>query len=314
MKLDRTVGTSVILLVTFAFCRGSAYSLTTVAFTVLSSGTVAFLRFAIGALALIIWAAFSIRGLSWLARDWKPILVFSLIGNSIPFSLMTLGQETVPSGLASVMMALTPMFSAIVAHVSLPDEKLNPRAVIGLAIGFAGVFAIVYARGKIDLNAGMIFGLGALTLAAICIAINIVSVRFFRPTNQLGTATFSLVLAALTLVPFVNFADFRKPIPLDVVYACIALGVVGTAVGWLSLLALSKRASAAFSSTVNYLIPIVGLGIGAIFLKEDVYWTDGVALALIIGGTTLVKSGPARPAMRKEPSDDTEACGQGIQS
>ncbi|WP_349962923.1 DMT family transporter [Rhizobium sp. ZPR3] len=307
MKLDRTIGTSVLLLVTFALCRGSAYSLTTVAFTAMSSGTVAFLRFAIGAIALLAWAAFSIQGVGWLARDWKPILVFALIGNSIPFGLMTLGQETVPSGLASVMMALTPMFSALVAHVCLPDEKLTSRAVVGLAIGFAGVFAIVYARGKINLNAGMLYGLGALTLAAICIAVNIVSVRFFRPTNELGTATFSLVVAAITLAPFINFSDFARPVPMEVVYACVALGTVSTALGWLSLLALSKRANAAFSSTVNYLIPIVGMAIGAIFLNEDIYWTDGVALALIIGGTTLVKSGPARPATSRKAAEEPAA-------
>ncbi|MBB4236236.1 DMT family transporter [Rhizobium esperanzae] len=307
MKLDRTIGVSIFLLVAFALCRGSAYSLTTVAFTALSTGTVAFLRFAIGALALLGWAAFSVRGWRWIKRDWKPILVFALIGNSVPFGLMTLGQQTVPSGLASVMMALTPMFSAIIAHLSLPDEKLNARAILGVGVGFAGVFAIVYARGKINLDAGMLYGLGALTLAAICIAITIVSVRFFRPTNQLGTATLSLVVAAVTLVPFVDFSDFQKPVPLDVIYACIALGVVGTALGWLSLLALSKRASAAFSSTVNYLIPIVGMAIGAIFLNETLYWTDAVALALIIGGTTLVKAGPVAPATSKGPAEEADA-------
>ncbi|MFS8147331.1 DMT family transporter [Rhizobium sp. BR 249] len=296
MKLDRSTGSSIVLLVIFALCRGSAYSLTTVAFTAMSSGTVVFLRFAIGALALLGWAAFSVRGYRWIFRDWKPILVFAVIGNSLPFGLMTLGQETVPSGLASVMMALTPMFSAIIAHLCLQDEKLTSRAVAGLAIGFAGVFAIVYARGKVNLDAAMIYGLGALTLAALCIAVTIVSVRFFRPTNELGTATLSLVVASITLVPFVHISDFDKPIPLNVIYSCIALGVIGTTLGWLSLLTLSKRASAAFSSTVNYLIPIVGMAIGAIFLKEQLFWTDALALALIIGGTTLVKSGGARSA------------------
>lgn len=80
-----------------------------------------------------------------------------------------------------------------------------------------------------DLDAGMVYGLGALTLAAFCIAITIVSVRFFRPTNEVGTATLSLLVASITRVPFIDISDFEKPVPFGVVYSCIALGIVSTA-------------------------------------------------------------------------------------
>ncbi|RUM07898.1 DMT family transporter [Rhizobium chutanense] len=307
MKTGKATGSSIFLLGIFAFCRGSAYSLTTVTLATMSTGTVTFLRLAIGALALLAWAAVVIEDYRWVMRDWKPILVFAVLGNSLPNGLITLGQETVPSGLASVMMALTPMLSAIIAHFSLENEKLTSRAVLGLFVGFCGVFLVVCARGKINLNAGMICGFVALTLAALCIAITIVSMRFFRPTNQHGTATLSLVIASLTLAPFIHWSDFSKQLPLNVIYSCIALGLICTALGWLSMIELSKRASAAFMSTVNYLIPIVGMGIGAMFLSEHIFWTDALALVLIIGGTTLVKGGEARNASTRQLAEAAQA-------
>ncbi|WP_176538844.1 DMT family transporter [Rhizobium sp. J15] len=291
MKPDQSTGSSIFLLGVFALCRGSAYSLTTVALATMSAGTVTFLRLGIGALALLAWAAFAVRGYRWLLRDWKPILVFALIGNSLPNGLITLGQKTVPSGLASVMMALTPLFAAIVAHMCLENEKLTSRAVLGMASGFGGVFVIVYTRGTISLDAGMVYGLGALTLASICIAISIVAVRFFRPANQLGTAALSLLVAAVSLIPFINLPDFATQMPLDVIYSCVALGIICTALGWISMLELSKRANAAFMSAVNYLIPVVGMTIGAILLNEDVFWTDIPAVILIVGGTMLMRAG-----------------------
>ena len=291
MKPDQSTGSSIFLLGVFALCRGSAYSLTTVALATMFAGTVTFLRLGIGALALLAWAAFAVRGYRWLLRDWKPILVFALIGNSLPNGLITLGQKTVPSGLASVMMALTPLFAAIVAHMCLENEKLTSRAVLGMASGFGGVFVIVYTRGTISLDAGMVYGLGALTLASICIAISIVAVRFFRPANQLGTAALSLLVAAVSLIPFINLPDFATQMPLDVIYSCVALGIICTALGWISMLELSKRANAAFMSAVNYLIPVVGMTIGAILLNEDVFWTDIPAVILIVGGTMLMRAG-----------------------
>lgn len=299
MKSNQPTGGSIFLLGIFAFSRGSAYSLTTVALAAMSTGSVTFLRLGIGALVLLAWAAFSVRGFRWLIHDWKPIVVFAVIGNSLPNGLITLGQETVSSGLASVMMALTPMFSAIIAHCWLENEKLTSKAVLGLAIGFSGVVAIVVARGKISLDASMLYGLGALTMASLCIAISIVSVRFFRPMNQLGTAAMSLLAASITLIPFVDLSDFATHLSSEVIYSCLALGTVSTALGWVAMLELSKRASAAFMSTVNYLIPIVGLGIGVAFLSEPLFWTDALALALIFGGTNLIQSGACSALMPK---------------
>ncbi|UXS05392.1 DMT family transporter [Agrobacterium tumefaciens] len=280
---------SVLLLIIFAVCRGSAYSLTTVALAYLSSATITFLRLAIAAAALLVWACWTFGDFRWLKSDWKPIFIFGIFGNSLPNGLITVGQETVPSGLAAVMMALIPIFSAIMAHICLATDKLTLKSFAGVLIGFFGVFTIVRARSDLELDGPMLPGLGLMTIAALSIALSIVSMRFYRPANQKATASFSLLVAAATLAPFVSLSDFSQTVPTHIILICLVLGLVCHGLAWIVMIALSQRATAAFASSTNYLIPVVGLMVGAIFLSEPIFWTDGLAFGLIIGGTALLR-------------------------
>lgn len=295
-------GNTVSLLVVFALCRGSAYGFTNVALDHISAGNVFFLRLGSGALALVAWAGFTLRRVNWVASDWRGSSFYAVFGNALPIGLITIGQQTVPSGLSAVMMSLTPLFSAVLAHLWLPGERLTARAALGLIIGFVGVLPIVMARGGVHLGTEMIFGLAALAAAAICFAGNIVFARVWQPKNQLGMATVSLLMASLTAVPFLQARELVATSEVAAISASIALGVVCTAIALLVMLELSKKAGAAFISTVNYLIPIIGLAIGAIFLGEPLFWSDVVAFALIVCGTRLVQPGQSARLRHPEPA------------
>ena len=76
------------------------------------------------------------------ARDWTPYAIMGLLNNALPFRLIFWGQTHIPSGLAAILNATTPLFTVLVAHATT-DEKLTPARLAGVAAGFAGVMAML---------------------------------------------------------------------------------------------------------------------------------------------------------------------------
>lgn len=285
------------LLVILALCRGSAYGFTQLALNELSPGTIVFLRFAFGAIAFVVVAAFTLRDFSWLRSDWRGAVFHAFIGNLFPIGLITIGQQTVPSGLAAVAMALTPLLSASLAHFLVANERLTLGSVSGLLIGFGGVLVIVLARNSSNVGSAMLPGICALVAAATCFAIQLIFARRWSPRSAIGTSTLSLTIAATFAAPFISAQGILAADGAQLAAAGAGLGVIGTALAMLILIVLATRSSAAFASIVNYLIPAVGLGIGAVFFGEDVYWRDLAGLGLIVAGTAFVQSSKSRSSM-----------------
>ncbi|MNJ32670.1 putative amino-acid metabolite efflux pump [compost metagenome] len=280
------------LLIVLALCRGSAYGFTKLALNGLSPGQIVILRLFFGAALLSIWTVVTLRRIDWIASDWRGGVIHALIGNLLPIALITSGQQSVPSGLAAVLMALTPLFTALLAHVLLPDEKLTGKALLGLAIGFSGVLTIVMARGGPQVDGSMLPGLLALTAAALCFALQTVFSRKWTPQSPIGTSALSLLVATVLALPFIEIGPDIMAASVQTISASVALGVVCTAIALLVMLKLAERTGASFVSSANYLIPVVGLAVGALFLNEPVYRTDLLAFVLILVGTRLVQSWP----------------------
>src|SRR3954471_18366016 len=97
---------------------------------------------------------------------WRAFAMLGLLNNVVPFSLIFWGQTHIPSGLAAILNATTPLFTVLVAHVATADEKLNAARVVGLAAGLAGVVAMIGPDVLRDLGANVLAQLACL-LAAI---------------------------------------------------------------------------------------------------------------------------------------------------
>ena len=103
--------------------------------------TVVLLRVALAAMILLpVLRAYQIRfpvGLS----GWKPFFAIALLNNVLPFSLIVIGQTYIPSGLASILNATTPLFTVLVMAAA-GDEKLHARRVVGIVTGLIGVIIL----------------------------------------------------------------------------------------------------------------------------------------------------------------------------
>ena len=180
---------------------GGSFVATAVALTEIGFWTTVAIR--VGGATVVLWLAVLAMRLP-LPRDlrtWGLLLSLGVIGNAVPFSLITWGQQTVPSGLAAILNASTSVFGVLVAAVFFHDERLTPRKLIGVALGFAGVATAIgmQALTRLDLTA-----LGQLALVAASLSYaftGIVGKLALRGVAPQVVATGMLTGAALIMVP-----------------------------------------------------------------------------------------------------------------
>src|SRR5262245_55641916 len=130
-----------LLLVFLSILWGGSFFFAKVAVDELPPLTLALGRVAIAAAILAVLAG--VAGLVSLARAWPAFAVLRLLNHAIPFQLFFWGQTHIPSGLASIFNATTPIFTALIAQFATHDEKLNAAKLIGVTTGFVGVVAML---------------------------------------------------------------------------------------------------------------------------------------------------------------------------
>lgn len=276
------------LLIVLILLWGSSFMFVTISVRSIDPITTVTARIFVGALILLVitYAKGFRLPMNW--KAWLAFTVMGLMGNSIPFFLITWGQQTVSSAVAGMLMATMPLITMVLAHYTLKDEKLNPFKLIGFALGISGVILLlgpVFEGGFLAIISGL-----SIFLAATCYAINSILVRKLPGFGPLVGACGVLVMAALTMVPFWLF------LPLDYanadVYSALSviwLGIGPTALATIVLFIVIERAGPTFLSTINYLIPVVAFFCGAWLLSEPVGWEHYVALVTILIGIAVTR-------------------------
>lgn len=268
----------------------------------LSTFQLVFVRTAIAAIGLGIVAR--MRGKA-MPRDWasiRDLLILGVVNTVLPFALITWGEKSIESGLASVLQATAALFTTIVAHFAFADERITTKKVIGLAVGFIGVVVLATRSGEeaITSTSGMLHLLGqlAVVVASFCYALGGIHSRK-AIQNRLdpiiaacGAMTVTAVIAgiiaySLPLVGGEAPAAFTSLTP-RVLWSMLALGVINTFVAYLIFYSIIPVLGASRVAMCTYVIPAVGLTLGGIFLGEVL---DGRLLfgsLLIIGSIAIV--------------------------
>ena len=241
-------------------------------------------RFGIAALALLLAARLGGHRMPRSPRVWAGFFVLGALNSLIPFGLIAWGQVQLTSGLASILNATTPLFTALVAH-AWGDERLTSNRVAGVLIGLAGVCVLI--------GPGALGHLGAHTLAELAILGAAVSYAFagtygrrFRAMPPVVAVAGMMSTAALMALPVALVAD--RPWTLEVGArtwgALLGLALLSTALGFVIYFRVLATAGATNVMLVTLLMPVVALLVGSLVLGEPV---TRVALA----GMTLIGAG-----------------------
>ena len=264
------------------------------------------LRLSIAAVALL--ALLAIRGgrlpTSW--RTWANFCFTGFIGLVMPYLLITWGEQSIPSGMAAILNATTPLFTVLLSYVWTREEQLTGARLLGVALGFVGVVVAVGVS-ELSLASASTQGQLAVLLAAACYGFNgLYSRRAFRGQAPLLTATGQLLAAALMLAPVALALDgLPAGMPsARAIAAVLALSLLGTALAYVLLYWLIERVGATLTSMVTYLLPPFALIYGALFLREAITISALLGLVLVVLGIMLANRLLRWPARQPLPLRD----------
>ena len=244
-------------------------------------------------------AALMLLPLLWLYRvrfptglsGWKPFIAIGLFNNVLPFSLIVVGQTFIPSGLASILNATTPLFTVVVMTVA-GEEKLQARRIAGVIVGLIGVI-ILHGDG-LGLERGQ--GLGILLCLAAAFSYGLsalVARRLPSDVPPLGAATFQMLVSAAMMIVVAGAVEhpWRLPMPGAATWlAVIGLAALSTALAYIVFFQILRRSGATNVMLVTLLIPVTAILLGYLVLGEKISLRE-IAGALVIGSALLLIDG-----------------------
>ena len=263
--------------------------------------TVVLLRVALAAMILLpVLRAYQIRfpvGLT----GWKPFFAIALLNNVLPFSLIVIGQTYIPSGLASILNATTPLFTVMVMAAA-GDEKLHARRVVGIVTGLIGVIILhgqdLHGQDLHGQDPGFQSGEGVGILLCLAAAFSyglsaLYARRKLSNSPPLATATFQLLASALmmTIVAAVFERPWQLPMPgVTTWLAMIGLAALSTALAYIVFFQVLRRSGSTNVMLVTLLIPVTAILLGYLMLGESISLREMIG-ALVIGSALLLMDG-----------------------
>ncbi|MDE3230361.1 MAG: EamA family transporter [Chloroflexota bacterium] len=291
-------------LVALAALWGGAFLFIRVAAPAIGPTTLAVTRVTLAGLALLLYVAVMRANLE-LRRRWKSYLMMGLLQGAIPYTLIGAAELHLTAGLAAILNATTPLFGALVAAAWM-RERLTLGKGVGLALGFAGVVAVM-GWSALPWSLTLALSAGASLLAALSYGFaGSFARRAFTGVPPLASATGQQLGAAVLLAPVaLPIAAVTAPwthLTLGVAWAVVALAIGCTSVAFLFYFYLISSVGPVPTLSVTFLVPVFGLLWGAIFLGEQVTPGTFGGMAIIFAGVLLVM-GARLPRRRRVASE-----------
>ncbi|MER6155949.1 DMT family transporter [Streptomyces sp. NPDC001868] len=230
------------------------------------------------------------------ARTWGHLTVAAFFLNALPFSLFAYAELTIPSTLAGICNATSPLWGMALSLVALSEDRPTRVRVAGLGLGFLGVLTVLGAwQGFSGLDAS---GTAMALLASLSYPIGWIYVRRTlagTTVSHLSLTGAQLLLATgqLALVTPL-FTTLPSSFPVWPLLAVIALGALGTGVAMLVQYGLVSEVGPTTAQMVTYFIPVIATAAGVALLGESLAWSTPVGAAIVLAGAALTQAGPRR--------------------
>ena len=251
--------------------------------------SIAFLRSFFATIPLILICYLNKIKIEAFSKDWYWFASIGIINLVIPFFLIAYGVQKVQSNLAAILMASTPLTAVILAHFFTKNEKINLIKTLGILLGFSGI--VFLFSDKILINENNYLS-AFLILFGSCFYVvgGLLTLKISNKRNE-NVTTSIVIWATLILFPICMFVEqpWNLSPRLDSTISLIYLGVFSTGIAWLLRFYILKNNGLVFQAQVAYLIPIFGVILGFIFLKEEITPKVLISLMAVILGIFLVK-------------------------
>ncbi len=255
----------------------------------LSPFGVTFVRCALGAITLLIFAKARKVDLPKGKSIWKKLWVVAMLLNVVPGVLFAFAQQYITSALAGIINAITPLMTLIFMLLIFREEKIKREQVYGLLIGALGVMTVVGVWK--ELGGNQLIGVIALLIAVSCYGASYpYSTRNVIPLGLKpeALATGQLLMATMTLLPLFIFDGFSSNnYESRSIIAMLCLGIFGSGFAYIWNFSVTAAAGSAIGSTVTYITPVVAVIVGWLYLNEEIAWHEPVGALVVIIGALL---------------------------
>lgn len=280
------------LLLVLAALWGSSYMFIKIGLEDLSPAMIVFSRTLLGALALL---PFALKRGAF--RGLRPLLPLAVVVAAIqvagPFMLISYGEQHISSGLAGILVASAPIFTALLAPLFDTAERSTGTALAGIGIGILGVGLILgvdlgearsaLAGGLMVLAAGAGYAVGGFMVK-----------KGFAALDAIGVVTSTMALSALLSLPVAAATTPEAAPSGGTIAAMLALGIGGTGIAFAIFYTLIADLGPARASLVAYIAPGFAVLYGVTLRGEELTVTTAAGLALIVGGSWLAGRGRKR--------------------
>ncbi|GAA4749772.1 DMT family transporter [Sphingomonas daechungensis] len=292
-------------LIGLAVIWGSAFFCIHVAVHSVPPLTYVWLRVTIAAAALWGYLAWRREPAGLPKSVWGSMILLALLNNVIPFVLFGWGQTHIASGLASILNATTPIWGVIVAHVFTQDERMTPRKIAGVLLGFGGVALMIGPDLLGSIGNNVLAQLACVTAALLYALAGVWARRFKRQgVSPLSVTTGQLTASAIVMLPVALIFDrpwVQAIPPLNALAAIAVLAVICSAYAYILYFRLIDSAGATNALLVTLLVPPVAIVMGALILGEVIEPRDFAGLGFIALGLAAIDGRLLNLFRRPEP-------------
>ena len=261
---------------------------------------ITFLRIFFGAIPVVALCLYKKIKIEAFSKDWYWFAAIGMINLVIPFFLIAYGIQKIQSNLAAILMATTPLSATVLAHFFTINEKINFIKILGVLVGFSGIFFLFSDNILINEN-NFISAVLILVGSTFYVIGGVLTLKVSNKENENVTSSI-LIWATIFILPISLILSYFNPSEalmfkqdlhlshrLDSTLSVIYLGTIPTGIAWLIRFKILKNNGLVFQAQVAYLIPIFGVILGYIFLNELITSKVLIALIAIILGIYLVK-------------------------
>jgi drug/metabolite transporter (DMT)-like permease len=280
------------MLIVLSILWGGTFFFVAVALKEVPPMTLVLMRCVIAAAALVPVLLLLGYTLPATREGWRDFAIMAVLNNIIPFGLIFYGQQFVPSGLAAVLNATTPLMSLIVVRL-FAGEAWTSNKLAGVLVGLAGVGVLVGPEAFGGATEASALGMLACLAATLAYGFSGLWSRRLKAYAAPVSAASQMVCSSILMIPIAAAFDRFWTIGIpsqSVVLAIVALGLFSTALAYILFFEIIRNAGALNAMLVTLLIPFTSISLGALYLGEALT-TRQFAGATIIGLSLLIIDG-----------------------
>ena len=222
-------------------------------------------------------------------KDFLIIFLIGLVGNFIPFFLISWSEQYIQSNTAGLLLSVAPFFTLILSHFLTKDDKFSFLKLISIIIGFIGALFIIGFDTFSELTTGnskFFIPKLFIVIAALGYVISSILAYNLKHITTLSLTTSVTISAAIVSIPFMIYSEIisQSSFNTNSLFSLLYLGLFPTAIAFQLRFYIISKTGPIFLSYVAYLIPIFAILWGYIFLNEKIDFNIFVGIIMILLG------------------------------